>query len=152
MNVDEILRTAEKRPARKRCGRGRGSGLGKTSGRGHKGAKARSGWKRRYAYEGGQMPLVRRVPKRGFSNFRFRVEYDVVNLGTLEAHFQSGETVNLEALAERGIVKPRHGKLKVLGTGSLTKGLTVVAAYISEAARRRVEEAGGKVECPAGKR
>jgi large subunit ribosomal protein L15 len=146
MNLTETLARVKKRPARKRRGRGQGSGLGKTSGRGQKGAKSRSGWKRRYAYEGGQMPLVRRVPKRGFSNAPFRHRYDVVNLGILDAQFEAGSTVQLELLKERGVLKPRHGRLKVLAGGELKKSLTVVAHAMSQSARQKIEAAGGKVE------
>ncbi len=146
MKLSEILRRAGKRPARKRVGRGIGSGLGKTSARGHKGAKARSGWKRRYSHEGGQMSLVRRLPKRGFSNFNFSVRYDVVNLAVLDAIFVDGATVSLEVLAEKGVLKPRHGRLKILGSGDLHKKLTIHADGISKSARLKVEQAGGKVE------
>jgi large subunit ribosomal protein L15 len=146
MKINEVLERAGKKPGRKRRGRGTGSGLGKTCGRGHKGAKCRSGWKQRYGYEGGQMPLVRRLPKRGFSNFRFQTRYDVVNLSTLQERFESGDRVDLDALAKAGVVKPRHGRLKVLASGDLTKNLVIVADKISAAARQKVEAAGGKVE------
>jgi large subunit ribosomal protein L15 len=149
MQVAEILERAGKKPTRKRVGRGPGSGLGKTSGRGHKGAKSRSGWKRRYSYEGGQLPLIRRLPKRGFSNARFRVLYDVVNLSTLDEVFDSGSRVDLAALVARGVLKPRHGRLKVLGSGELSKKLTIAADRISESARQKVEKAGGSVETAA---
>ena len=150
MNITDVLARAAGRPDRKRCGRGRGSGLGKTSGRGQKGAKSRSGWKRRYGYEGGQMPLVRRVPKRGFLNALFRVRYDVINVADLELHFEAGSVVRLSDIAERGLMKPRHGRLKVLGGGELTKSLTVVADAVSAAARGKVEAKGGKIELVGG--
>lgn len=149
MTINGILEKAGRHPARKRRGRGQGSGLGKTSGRGHKGARCRSGWKNRYYFEGGQMPLIRRVPKRGFTNAPFTTRYDLVNVGQLEVVFESGDLVNLEALMGRGVVKSRHGRLKVLGEGELSKSLTVVADKVSESARRKVESAGGSVETPA---
>ena len=146
MNLAQVLSKSKGRPSRKRCGRGRGSGLGKTSGRGHKGAASRSGWRRRYGYDGGQTSLIRRLPKRGFSNFPFRQKYDVINLGLLEAGFQDGETVKLESLEERGLLNPFHGRLKVLGGGDIKKKLTVVAFAVSGSARQKIEAAGGKVE------
>jgi large subunit ribosomal protein L15 len=146
VNLSEVVAKVKKRPTRKRCGRGRGSGLGKTSGRGHKGAASRSGWKRRYGYDGGQTSLIRRLPKRGFSNHPFRFRFDVVNLGLLESSFNAGDTVRLETLVERGLVSPEHGRLKVLGTGDLKKKLTVVAYTFSEPALKKIEAAGGKVE------
>jgi large subunit ribosomal protein L15 len=146
MNLSEVYDKGGGRPSRKRRGRGPGSGLGKTSGRGHKGAKSRSGWKRRYAYEGGQIALVRRTPKRGFTNAPFRKRYDLVNLRDLEASFDAGSRVDLHALTERKMVNPRHGRLKVLAAGELTKSLTIAAHAISEAARKKVEAAGGSVE------
>jgi len=144
--VSDVLAKVKKRPTRKRCGRGRGSGLGKTSGRGHKGAGARSGFKHRYSYGGGQVPIFRRMPKRGFAYFPFRIRYDVVNLDVLSSHFQAGETVRLETLVERGLLKEEHGRLKILGDGELTKKLNVVAHRVSESARRKIESAGGTVE------
>ena len=149
MKLNEVLKRAGKKRGRKRVGRGPGSGHGKTSGRGHNGARSRSGWKRRDYFEGGQMPLVRRLPKRGFSNAPFRVRYDVVNLALLEERFEEGAEVDLATLVARGVLKSRHGRLKVLGDGELSKKLTIRADKISEAARQKVEKAGGKVEVPA---
>lgn len=149
MSIGEVLQKAGKNKPAKRRGRGTGSGIGKTSGRGHKGAHSRSGWKRRNYYEGGQMPLVRRVPKRGFSNARFRTRYDVINLAVLDDKFEAGDRVDLEILERRGLLKPRHGRLKVLGWGDLSKRLIVVADKISDSARQKVEQAGGAVELPA---
>ncbi len=146
MKLTEILAKAGKKKSRKRVGRGQGSGHGKTAGRGQNGAKSRSGWRQRLAYEGGQMPLMRRLPKRGFSNAPFRVRYDVVNIRFLEKWFEAGDTVDLETLSKRGCLKPRHGRLKILATGELSKKLTVVADGISAAARRKIEEAGGEVK------
>ena len=146
MNLSEVLAKAGKRRARKRRGRGQGSGLGKTSGRGHKGQRSRSGFSRRLNYEGGQMPLVRRSPKRGFSNAPFRRRFDIVNLSVLETAFEAGDVVSLEVLAQRGILKPAYGRLKILGTGALTKPLNVVAHRLSASAQKQVDAAGGTVE------
>src|SRR5438309_5077827 len=116
--------------AKKRIGRGQGSGQGKTAGRGHKGAKSRSGFKFKRGFEGGQMPLHRRVPKRGFHN-PFRVEYDVVNLDTLAARFEAGTVVTVELLLERGLVSGSDARVKVLARGDVGKGLTVRGAKCS---------------------
>ncbi|HHQ47814.1 MAG TPA: 50S ribosomal protein L15 [Acidobacteria bacterium] len=136
-----------KRP-RKRVGRGPGSGTGKTAGRGHKGQKSRSGYSRRYGFEGGQMPLVRRIPKRGFANI-FRVEYQIVNLRDLETAFDNGSEVNLEALASKGLVRPGKGPVKILANGELTKKLAVSANKFSRAAQAKIEAAGGSCEVVA---
>jgi large subunit ribosomal protein L15 len=133
---------------RKRVGRGPGSGLGKTAGRGHKGAQSRSGWKYKRGFEGGQMPLHRRVPKRGFTNI-FRTEYDVVNLDQLEKLFDKGATVTVDALRERGIVSSRTAKVKVLARGEMTKALTVQAHKFSGKAADKIAAAGGKAEAIA---
>ena len=146
MILCELLSKVKKRPSRKRCGRGPGSGLGKTSGRGQKGASSRSGFKLRLKYEGGQVSLIRHMPKRGFTNHPFRKRYDVVNLDVLEAGFQQGDVVTLDALVERGLLKPEQGRLKVLGGGALTKSLRVVAHWLSDSARAKIEAAGGKAE------
>lgn len=132
--------------AKKRLGRGRGSGTGKTSGKGVKGQKARPGHHgARYAFEGGQMPLVRRVPKRGFKN-PFRVEAFPINVGTLERSFDGGATVDLAALQDRGLVPKNTECLKILGEGELTKKLTIRAHRVSQVAKDKVEKAGGTVE------
>lgn len=146
MIVSEVLAKVKKRPTRKRCGRGRGSGLGKTSGRGHKGAGARSGFKNKYSYGGGQVPIFRRMPKRGFTNSRFRIRYDIVNLDLLNSHFQAGETVSLEVLVGRGLLREEHGRLKVLGDGELTKKLNLVAHRVSGSARQKIESLGGTIQ------
>jgi large subunit ribosomal protein L15 len=130
---------------KKRVGRGPGSGLGKTSGKGHKGAQSRSGWKSRRGFEGGQMPLHRRVPKRGFTNI-FRTEYDVVNLDQLESLFEKGATVTVDSLREHGIVSSRTAKVKVLARGEITKALTVQAHKFSGKAAEKLAAAGGKAE------
>ena len=130
---------------RKRIGRGPGSGLGGTSTRGHKGAKSRSGYKRKIGFEGGQMPLQRRVPKRGFNNI-FATEYAVVNLSTLNDRFEDGATVDAQSLKDAGVIKKTLDGVKVLGKGEITKAITVKVAAISESAKAKIEAAGGKVE------
>ena len=129
----------------KRLGRGIGSGLGKTSGKGHKGQWARSGGGVRPGFEGGQMPLTRRLPKRGFTNI-FKKEYNIVNLWDLEC-FEANAVINEEVLLSTGILsKAQPYGLKVLGGGELTKPLTVQAAYVTASAKEAIEKAGGKVE------
>ena len=130
---------------RKRVGRGPGSGNGKTAGRGNKGAQSRSGWKYKRGFEGGQMPLHRRVPKRGFTNI-FRTEYDVVNLDQLEKLFEKGATVTVDSLRDAGIVSSRTALVKVLGRGEVTKALTVQAHKFSGKAAEKLAAAGGKAE------
>lgn len=128
---------------RKRVGRGPGSGLGKTSGRGHKGAKSRSGYKSKPGFEGGQMPLQRRLPKRGFNN-KFRIEYDIVSLSQLE-RFDAGQDVTTQDLVDAGMVKP--GRLvKILANGEITKAITVTVDKVSGQARELIEKAGGTVK------
>ena len=131
--------------AKKRIGRGQGSGAGKTAGRGHKGAKSRSGFKFKRGFEGGQMPLHRRVPKRGFHN-PFRVEYEVVNLDTLAARFEAGAVVTPDLLRERGIVAGGSRPVKVLGRGEVGKPLTVRAHKFSGKAAEKLAAAGGNAE------
>jgi large subunit ribosomal protein L15 len=128
-----------------RVGRGHGSGQGKTAGRGHKGAQSRSGWKSKRGFEGGQMPIHRRVPKRGFSN-PFRVDYVVVNLDTLAEVFDGGSDVTPELLRERGLVREKRALIKVLGRGDVTKKLTVRAHKFSESAAQKIAAAGGVAE------
>lgn len=129
---------------RKRLGRGEGSGLGKTSGKGHKGKQARSGSGPGPYFEGGQMPLIRRIPKFGFNN-KFRKEYEVVNLSSLEKYFADGEEVNLETLKAKRLVRTKKA-VKILGTGDLTKKLTVKASNFSKSAVEKIEAAGGTTE------
>ncbi len=133
-----------KRP-RKRVGRGPGSGHGKTAGRGHKGQKSRSGYSRRYGFEGGQMPLVRRIPKRGFFNV-FRVDYQVVNLCDLDRLFSDGDEVNPTTLVEKGLIRRGPKPVKILATGDLSKKLSIVADKFSGSARSKIEAAGGTCE------
>jgi len=135
--------------ARKRVGRGPGSGLGKTSGRGEKGQKSRSGFSQRPGFEGGQMPLHRRVPKRGFSNARFRKEYAEVNLEKLEL-FEAGTIVTPEVLLKRGVIRKLLDGVKILAKGDLTKALTVRAHKFSAKAQERIAGVGGKVEVLEG--
>jgi large subunit ribosomal protein L15 len=130
---------------KKRIGRGQGSGNGKTAGRGHKGAKSRSGFKFKRGFEGGQMPLHRRVPKRGFHN-PFRVEYEVVNLDTLAEKFDAGTVVTPDLLRERGLVAGGSSRVKVLARGEVTKLLTVRAHKFSGKAAEKIAAAGGATE------
>ncbi|MGH7199260.1 MAG: 50S ribosomal protein L15, partial [Planctomycetaceae bacterium] len=132
MILDDVHRGIQKNKARKRIGRGPGSGQGKTAGRGHKGFYSRSGAKRRRGYEGGQMPLARRIAKRGFSNARFETAVAIVNLAALDKVFDSGATVNPETLEQSGLVKGRYDVIKILGNGNLTKSLTVAAHHFSK--------------------
>ena len=131
--------------AKKRIGRGQGSGNGKTAGRGHKGAKSRSGFKFKRGFEGGQMPLHRRVPKRGFHN-PFRVEYEVVNLDTLGLRFDAGTIVTPALLIEHGLVSGARKLVKVLGRGEVGKALTVHAHKFSGKAAEKIAAAGGATE------
>ncbi len=146
MILDDVHRGIQRRRRRKRVGRGPGSGHGKTCGRGHKGYYSRSGSSRRMGYEGGQMPLARRMAKVGFNNRRFATRVAIVNVGALEKAFDSGATVDPETLAERGLAKGRYDVLKILGDGPLTKSLTVVAHRVSRAAEEKIKAAGGVVE------
>jgi large subunit ribosomal protein L15 len=134
--------------SKKRIGRGQGSGQGKTASRGHKGAKSRSGFKFKRGFEGGQMPLHRRVPKRGFHN-PFRVEYEVVNLDTLATKFDAGTLVTPELLRERGLVAGRGRPVKILARGDVGKALTVRAHKFSGKAAEKILAAGGKTEAIA---
>ena len=144
MKLHELAPAAGSTTAAKRLGRGVGSGLGKTSGKGHKGAKARSGGGKRPGFEGGQMPLYRRIPKKGFTNI-FGTEYAEVNVGQLEV-FNDGVVVNAELLKAAGIIKKTLDGVKILGTGELTKKLTVEAAKFTESAKQKIEAVGGKAE------
>ncbi len=145
MMIHEITEKAGKHRRRKRIGRGEASGVGKTSGRGHKGAGSRSGNSYRPYFEGGQMPLARRMPKRGFSNAAFRTHYHVVNLKTLEARMDDGAEVTVETLAKAGIVRDAKLPLKILGEGELTKKFNVTAAKFSASAKQKIESSGGTV-------
>jgi large subunit ribosomal protein L15 len=147
------MRLEDLRPAkgstkkRKRVGRGRSSGTGKTSGRGHKGLKARSGGGARPGFEGGQMPLYRRLPKRGFLPYGGKTEFAVVNVKDLSARFAAGSVVDPDGLVEAGLIKRSgRGAVKVLGDGDVTHALTVKAHRVSESAKQKLESAGGRVE------
>ena len=144
MKLDELQGAPGARTTRKRVGRGTGSGLGKTSGKGHKGQKARSGGGVRPGFEGGQMPLFRRIPKRGFKN-RGAKTYTEVTLAMLET-LDNGTEVTVESLLEAGIIRKANDGIVVLGNGELTKKLTVKAARVTKTANEKITAAGGKVE------
>ena len=144
MDLTTVCSKGTKYQKRNRLGRGTGSGNGKTSGRGHKGMGARSGSSRRAGYEGGQMPIYRQVPKRGFTNARFRTEYTIINVGDLGS-FEDGATVDLTSILERGLASKTSDLLKVLGNGDIAKKLTIRTQKISASARAKVEAAGGTV-------
>jgi len=144
MRLHELQPAPGSRQKPKRKGRGIGSGLGKTAGKGHKGQKARSGGGVRPGFEGGQQPLVRRLPKRGFRNPLKKV-YTLVNVGQLEV-FEAGSEVTLESLLITGVVKSFKDGVKILGTGELTKALTVKVSGVSQSAAEKITAAGGKVE------
>ena len=144
MKMHELGPASGSTKERTRVGRGTGSGLGKTAGKGHKGQKARSGGSIRRGFEGGQTPLYRRIPKRGFKN-HFAKEYAVINVGDLE-RFENDTVVNVELLLSEGIIRKELDGLKILGTGELTKKLTVVASKFSKTAEEKIQAAGGKIE------
>ena len=145
MKIHELSPVDGSKKDVKRIGRGHGSGWGKTSGKGHKGQKARSGGSIRPGFEGGQMPLQRRVPKRGFNNI-FRKKIVALNVNQLDAKFDNGAVVDAEALKNAGLVKNSFDGIKILGNGELTKSLTVKVDAFSESAKKAIEEAGGKAE------
>lgn len=147
MNLSEAKAIGLRNKKTTRVGRGPGSGNGKTSGRGHKGAKSRSGWSRRLGWEGGQMPLFRRVPKRGFNNKNFKRFFTIINVGQLNI-FENGAVVDLQTILDSGLAsKEKHTDLlKVLGDGDLKKKLTVKADALSQSAVQKIEAAGGTVE------
>ena len=144
MKLHELHPAEGSTTAQKRLGRGTGSGLGKTSGKGHKGAKARIGGGKRPGFEGGQMPLYRRVPKRGLNNI-FGTEYAEVNVERLDC-FNDGDTVTVEKLLEAGIIKKTLDGVKILGNGDLSKKLTVQANKFTAGAKEKIEAVGGKAE------
>ncbi len=144
MNLGDLRAPEGASKNRKRLGRGSGSGHGKTSGRGHKGQRARSGGRGKTGFEGGQMPLQRRVPKRGFTNI-FRKEYAIVNLSDLD-RFDKGSTVDVSSLLEAGLVNKIGAGVKLLADGEITKPLIIKVHKSSQAAREKVEAAGGRIE------
>ena len=145
MKLENLPKTAELK-ATKRVGRGPGSGMGKTSTRGQNGQKSRSGASIKPWFQGGQSPLYRRLPKRGFNNARFTTRYAIINLSDLNKFFNDGDVVSAEILKERGIIKNRLSGIKVLGNGVLEKKLTVKANRFTNSAVSKIEDAGGKAE------
>lgn len=145
MKLHELSPAAGSVKERKRIGRGSATGQGKTAGKGHKGQKARAGRGMRPGFEGGQMPLQRRIPKRGFVNI-FRTEYAIVNLSDLEKRFDNGAVVDVQALKDSGLIKKTLDGVKVLGRGELSKKLTVKVNAFSDSAKQKIEAAGGKAE------
>ena len=144
MKIHELTPAADSNKAVKRVGRGHGSGNGKTAGKGHKGQNARSGGGVRIGFEGGQMPLARRIPKRGFNNI-FATKYAIVNVSDLNK-FKDGTEVDAELLKAAGLIKKEYDGVKILGNGELTAKLTVKAAKFSQSAVEKIEKAGGKTE------
>ena len=144
LNLSNLSPQPGSRKNRKRVGRGEGSGHGKTAGKGHKGAKARSGASLKIGFEGGQMPLQRRLPKRGFNNI-FRETVAVVNLQDLD-RFEEGATIDRKVLVEAGLVKKKYASVKLLGTGEVSKKFNVALSKVSAAARQKIEAAGGTVQ------
>ncbi|MEX0825050.1 MAG: 50S ribosomal protein L15 [Pirellulaceae bacterium] len=151
MNLEDVNRGVTKHKTRKRIGRGPGSGQGKTAGRGHKGAKSRSGYSRQPSFQGGAMPMIRRIPKRGFNN-RFGTTVIGVNVGDLEKAFDDGAEVTLESLNKKQLAKGVFDELKILGDGDLTKKLTVHAHRFSKQAEEKITKAGGTVHRVVAKR
>lgn len=146
MKLEELCPAPGSRKTRKRLGQGLGSGQGKTAGKGHKGQKARKSPDISPNFEGGQMPLARRIPKRGFSNFRFEVKYQIVNIAELDARFEDGAEIDSLKLAALRLIKDAAAPVKVLGEGEITKKLTVKAKAFSASAKTKLEAAGGKAE------
>ena len=144
MKLHELSPAAGAKKASKRVGRGMGSGTGKTCGRGHNGQKSRSGYSQKRGFEGGQMPLIRRIPKRGFTNI-FATEYTIINLDQLN-RFEDGATVTIDDMLNCGVARKLQDGIKILGNGEVTKKLTVQCNKISDSAKSKIEAAGGKVE------
>ena len=145
MKLHDLSPAAGSAKERKRIGRGPASGQGKTAGKGHKGQKARAGRGMRAGFEGGQMPLQRRIPKRGFNNI-FATEMAIANVAALDKYFEDGATVTIDALIEKGIIKKTLDGVKILGNGEISKKLTVQANAFSDSAKAKIEAAGGKAE------
>ncbi len=150
MNLTDVHRGIKKYKTARRVGRGPGSGHGKTAGRGHKGQGSRAGWSRLATFQGGAMPLVRRVPKRGFNN-RWAKTIVVLNVSDLQDSYESGQEVTLESLCEKHLTQGRFDEVKVLGNGDLSIKLTVHAHRFSKSAQEKIEKAGGKVVVVPGK-
>ena len=146
MRLHDIKPNPGAKHRRKRLGSGESSGLGKTCGRGHKGQKSRSGGGPRSTFEGGQMPLYRRLPKRGFNNKRFKKIYAVVNVGLLEDSFDEGALINDQSLREQGIVKGKYDGIKILGVGEVSKKFKLSVNKVSDSAKEKIEKAGGSIE------
>ena len=146
MRLHDIKPNPGAKHRRKRLGSGESSGLGKTCGRGHKGQKSRSGGGPRSTFEGGQMPLYRRLPKRGFNNKRFKKIYAVVNVGLLEDSFDEGALINDQSLREQGIVKGKYDGIKILGAGEVSKKFKLSVNKVSDSAKEKIEKAGGSIE------
>ncbi len=144
MQLNDVHRGIQKFRKRKRIGRGSGSGHGKTAGRGHKGAKSRSGYSRKPTFQGGAMPMIRRIPKRGFNN-RWALTVFAVNIGKINDAFDDGSVVTLEALAAKDLAKGTFDELKILGDGDITKKLTISAHRFSKSAEEKIAAAGGTV-------
>ena len=149
MDLTEVCKMVGGSKPRKRVGRGRGSGLGKTCGRGNKGAGQRAGVRRISLSEGGQMPIFRRIPKRGFSNFQFATRYSTVNVAALEERFEDGAHVTPQALREAGLISHLRYPVKILGNGNLTKKLKVDAAKYTKSAEEKIVKAGGEARIGA---
>lgn len=145
MKLHELSPAPGSTSERKRKGRGAGSGNGKTAGKGHKGQNARSGGGVRPGFEGGQMPLQRRIPKRGFIN-NFATKYAIVNVADLNEKFEDGAVIDTDAIIASGLVKKAYDGIKVLGNGEVSKNLTIKAAAFSKSAQEKIEKAGGKTE------
>ena len=145
MQINDVNKDIQKFRRKKRLGRGTGSGLGKTSGRGHKGQRSRAGHSQHPTFQGGAMPMFRRIPKRGFNN-RWALKVGHVNVSDLEKHFEAGEEVSIETLQQKALAKYRFDVLKILGDGELTKKLKVTAHRFSKSAKEKIEQAGGSVE------
>jgi large subunit ribosomal protein L15 len=144
MQLHDVDRGIQKRKRRRRIGRGVGSGHGKTAGKGHKGHSSRQGFKQNPLFEGGQMPLARRVPKRGFFNGAFKKDFAILNLDAIEAAFAAGDVVDESSLRARGLIKGRHDDgIKILGDGEVTKAFTVHATKFSSSAAAKIAAAGG---------
>ena len=151
MRLNDLKPQKGAKHRKKRLGNGESSGLGKTCGKGHKGQKSRAGCGIRPGFEGGQMPIFRRLPKRGFNNKTFATTYETVNVSELDAAFEDGAVVNEAALRESGLISRTVDGIKVLGDGELSKKLTVQVHKVSASAKEKIEKAGGSVEAPTPK-